>query len=195
MRETDSPAFSRRFACLTVMIMRATLLALSTVVLLEAFAAPVDAQVKFGIQGAVITGVSDLSTILPGAPDLSSTYGVGARVALQPPLSPVGVVGQGVYYFPDANDYGLQTYSLAAQFRLSTPVITPYALGGWQWRRTSPAGVSNTENGAMLGVGVQLNFGISVFLEGNYEFHEELTGNPDFDTDPFVIKGGIMFGG
>ncbi len=176
-------------------MMRATLLTLSTVVLLMALAAPVDAQVKFGIQGAVITGVDDLSTILPGAPDLNSTYGVGARVALQPPLSPIGVVGQGIYYFPDATDYNYSTYSLAAQFRLSTPVITPYALGGWQWRRTSSAGVSNTENGAMLGVGVQLNFGISVFLEGNYEFHEELTGNPDFDTDPFVIKGGIMFGG
>lgn len=175
--------------------MRPAPLILSTVFALVVLAVPADAQFNFGVQGAAISGVDDLGTIVPGAPDLSGTYGVGARVAFQPPLSPIGVIGQGTYYFPDAADYSYSTYSLAARFRLSIPVITPYALGGWQWRRTSSAGASNTENGAMLGVGVQLNFGISVFLEGNYEFHEELTGNPDFDTDPFVIKGGIMFGG
>jgi len=46
----------------------------------------------------------------------------------------------------------------------------------------------------MFGLGVQLNLGVSLFLEGIYEFNEELTGVPDFDTDPIVIKGGIMFG-
>ena len=84
--------------------------------------------------------------------------------------------------------------ALAAQYRISTPLVSPYALGGWQWRRTSTGGTSNTENGAMFGLGVQLNLGVSLFLEGIYEFNEELTGVPDFDTDPIVIKGGIMFG-
>ena len=47
----------------------------------------------------------------------------------------------------------------------------------------------------MLGVGVQLNLGISLFLEANWEFHDEVTGMPDFDNDPIVIKGGITVGG
>jgi len=104
------------------------------------------------------------------------------------------VVGQGVYYFPDAADYSYSTYSLAAQFRLSLPLISPYALGGWQWRRTSSGGTSNTEGGAMVGVGVQLNFVVSLFLEANWEFHDEVAGTTDFDNDPIVIKGGIIFG-
>ena len=167
--------------------MRRMLLTLSTVFALVALAAPVDAQFNFGAQGAVITGVDDLN-------NLSNTYGLGARVGFQAPLLPIGVLGQGVYYFPDAADFSYSTYSLAASFRISTPMISPYGLGGWQWRRTSTGGASNTENGAMIGVGVELNLGVSLFLEGTYEFTEELTGNPDFDNNPIVIKGGIIFG-
>ena len=174
--------------------MRHMLLTLSTVCALVALAAPADAQIKFGAQGAVMTSLDDLSAILPGAPKLSGTYGVGARAALQPPLLPIGLVAQGVYYFPDADDYDYLTYSIAAQLRMSTPVVSPYALGGWQYRRTSTGGTSNTESGAMIGVGVQLNFGVALFLEGTFEFNEELTGLPDFDNNPIVIKGGIMFG-
>ena len=48
--------------------------------------------------------------------------------AFQPPALPIGVVAQGVYYFPDAVDYDYLTYSLAAQFRISTPLVSPYAL-------------------------------------------------------------------
>jgi hypothetical protein len=174
--------------------MRGSFLTLATVFGLVALAAPADAQFSFGAQGAVITGVDDLSTILPGAPDLSNTYGLGARVVFQAPVLPIGLVGQGTYYFPDVDDYDYSTFSVAARFRLSTPLISPYGLGGWQWRRTSTGGTSTTESGAMLGVGVELNLGISLFLEGTYEFTEELPGNPDFDNQPIVIKGGIMFG-
>ena len=174
--------------------MRHMLLTISTVLALVALAAPAGAQFKIGAQGAVITGVDSLSTVVPGAADLNDTFGLGARVALQPPLSPIGVVGQGVYYFPDADDYSYSTYSLAAQLRMPTPLISPYALGGWQWRRTSSGGTSSTENGAMLGVGVQLNFVVSLFLEANFEFHEEVAGTTDFDKNPIVIKGGIIFG-
>jgi len=159
--------------------MRRMLLTLSTVIALVALAAPVDAQFNFGAQGAVITGVDDLS-------NLSNTYGLGARVGFQAPLLPIGVLGQGVYYFPDAADFSYSTYSLAGSFRISTPLISPYALGGWQWRRTTSAGTTSTESGAMLGVGVQLNLGVSLFLEANWEFHE--------GDDPIVIKGGIMIG-
>ena len=174
--------------------MRRILLTLSTVFALVALAAPVDAQLKFGAQGAVMSSVDDLSTITPGAPDLSGTFGLGARVALQPPLAPIGVVAQGVYYFPDVDDYDYMTYSIAAQLRMTTPLLSPYALGGWQWRRTSFAGTSGTESGAMIGVGVQLNFMVALFLEGTLEFNDEVTGMPDFDNKPIVIKGGIIFG-
>ena len=174
--------------------MRHMLLTISTVFALVALTAPADAQFNIGAQGAVISGVGDLSTVSPGAPDLNNTYGLGARVGLQPPLSPIGVVGQGVYYFPDAADYSYSTYSLAARLRLSTPLLSPYVLGGWQWRRASSGGTSNTESGAMFGVGVQLNFVVSLFLEGNFEFHEEVAGTTDFDNNPIVIKGGIIFG-
>ena len=77
---------------------------------------------------------------------------------------------------------------------MSTLLISPYALGGWQWRQTSSGGTSSTENGAMLGVGVQLNFVVSLFLEANFEFHEEAARTTDFDNNPIVIKGGIIFG-
>ena len=176
------------------MNMRRSFLTLATAFVLVALAAPADAQFSFGAQGAVITGVDDLSMILPGAPDLNSTYGLGARVVFQAPVLPIGLVGQGTYYFPDADDSSYSTYSLAARFRLSLPLISPYGLGGWQWRRTSTGGTSNTESGAMIGVGVELNLGVSLFLEGTYEFTEELSGNTDFDNAPIVIKAGIMFG-
>ena len=174
--------------------MRRMLLTLSTVFALVALAAPLDAQlpVKIGVQGAVVTSLEDVSAD-PTALDLNSTFGAGVRAALQPPLFPVGVVAQGVYYFPDLTDSSFLTYSLAAQLRLSTPLISPYAIGGWQWRRASVAGVSNTENGLMVGVGAQLSFGL--FAEATMEFNEEVTGLPDFDTDPIVIKVGIIFGG
>ncbi len=176
------------------MNMRPMPLIIATTFVLVALARPADAQFSFGAQGAVITGVDDLSTILPGAPDLSNTFGLGARVVFQAPVLPIGLVGQGTYYFPDADDYNYSTYSLAARFRLSIPLISPYGLGGWQWRRTSTGGTSSTESGAMIGVGVELSLGVSLFLEGTYEFTEELSGNPDFVNAPIVIKAGIMFG-
>ena len=169
------------------------LLSLSTafaLVALVALAAPVDGQLNFGVQGAYLTGVDD-----SGPASLNNTFGLGGRVGFSPPLSPIGVIGQGTYYFPDIDDFSYSTYSLAAQFRLSVPMLTPYAIGGWQWRRTSFAGTSSTESGAMIGVGVQLNFMVALFLEGTLEFNDEVTGMPNFDNKPIVIKGGIIFGG
>ena len=175
--------------------MRRLLLTLTVAVASAALAQPASAQLplKFGVQGAVMTGLEDISGTVPaGASDLNGTFGLGARVALQPPLLPVGVVGQGVYYFPEG-DGSYLTYSLAAQLRLPLPMLSPYAIGGWQWRRTSN-GESNTENGLMIGGGVQLDLGVSLFLEGTFEFNDEIEGAPDFDNNPFVIKGGVLLG-
>ena len=165
--------------------MRRLLLTLSVAVACVAVAQPAEAQLKYGLQGALITALEEAS-------DLNGTFGIGPRVALQPPLLPIGVVGQGVYYFPEG-DGSYMTYSLAAQLRLPLPVFNPYAIGGWQWRRSSN-GTSETVNGAMIGVGVQLNLAVSVFLEGSFEFNDEVTGFPDLDNNPIVIKGGILLG-
>ena len=86
------------------------------------------------------------------------------------------------------------TASIAAQLRLTTPVISPYVLGGWQIRRSETGGISNDESGPLIGIGVQVNFALSLFLEGTMEFRDEITGSPAFDTDPIVIKGGILIG-
>ena len=175
--------------------MRRMLLALSTVFALVALAAPVDAQINLGAQGAVLTSVDDFPD--PAAPKLSGTFGLGARAVFQPPLAPFGLLAQGVYYFPDVDDSSYSTYSLAARLRLSTPMISPYAIGGWQWRRGSSGGESSTENGVMVGVGIQLHFAVALFVEATMEFNDEVdvTGVTDFDNNPIVIKAGIMFGG
>jgi len=177
--------------------MRRLLLTLTLAVASAALANPAEAQLplKYGVQAGYMTGLEDISAAAAaaGALDFNGTFGLGARVALQPPVLPIGLVGQGVYYFPEG-DGSYMTYSLAAQLRLPLPVISPYAIGGWQFRRSSGGGSSNTESGAMIGAGVQLNLGLSLFLEGTMEFNEEVTGLPDFDNNPIVIKGGIMLG-
>jgi opacity protein-like surface antigen len=158
-----------------------------------ALAQPASAQLplKYGVQAAYLTGLSEIAGV-PNPAD--GTFGLGARVALQPPVLPVGLVAQGVYYFPEG-DGSYMTYSLAAQLRLPLPVVSPYAIGGWQFRRRSDGGVSETEteSGAMLGAGVQINLGLSLFLEGTMEFNEAPSSTTDADNS-VVIKGGVMLG-
>ena len=179
--------------------MRRLLLTLTVAVASVALVQPASAQlpISYGVQGAFLTSLDEVDAAASdGSFDLNGTFGLGARVAFEPPAFPIGVVGQGVYYFPDCAglDCGYLTYSIAAQLRLPLPTISPYAIGGWQWRRGSVEGESNTESGAMVGVGLQFNLGVSLFLEGSMEFNEEISTNPDFDNDPIVIKGGIMLG-
>jgi hypothetical protein len=114
---------------------------------------------------------------------------------LDPPLFPLGVIGSATYYFPDIDDLTYWTATAAAQLRLPLPVVKPYVLAGWQLRRTGFMDESGNENGPMVGAGVQLDFALSLFLEGTMEFNDEITEAPDFDNNPIVIKGGILFGG
>jgi hypothetical protein len=167
--------------------MRRLLLTLSLAAALVVAAQPAEAQFKYGLQGALMTGIDE-------ATGLDGTVGIGPRLAFQPPLLPIGVVGQGVYYFPEGEG-SYMTYSLAAQLRLPLPMVNPYAIGGYQWRRSSGGGESNTESGFMAGVGVQLNLGVSLFLEGTVEIGDDIPGAPeDFDNTAFVIKGGVLLG-
>jgi hypothetical protein len=180
--------FIHPFLLLERITMRRLLLTLTVATASVALAQPADAQLplKYGVQAAMSTSVDE-------ATGLDGTFGLGARVALQPPVLPIGVVAQGVYYFPDG-DFDYLTYSLAGQLRLPLPLVSPYAIAGWQWRRTSAGGTSDTQNGPMVGVGAQLNLGITLFLEGSMEFNDIPEGSPDFDNDPIVIKGGILLG-
>ena len=172
--------------------MRRLLLSASVAAAVLAVAQPLEAQFTFGAQGAMITSFDEIS----GGPNLNNKFGIGPRVVFSPPALPIGFVGQGVYYFPDdaGFDFGYLTYSLAATFSLPFPTVSPYAIGGWQWRRFSGDFIDETQNGAMLGIGVTFNLGVSLFLEGSYEFGDDIEA-PDFDNDPLVIKAGIMFGG
>jgi hypothetical protein len=173
--------------------MRHTLLTISAVLALAVLASPVDAQVplKFGAQGAVITSVDDITT----DQGLSGTFGLGGRVMLDPPLFPVGVIGSATYYFPDIDDLTYWTATAAAQLRLPLPVVKPYVLAGWQIRRSSIGDFSSNTNGPVVGAGIQLDLGLSLFLEGTLELNDEVAEAPDLDNNPIVIKGGVLFGG
>lgn len=173
--------------------MRRMLLTASVALACVALARPVDAQFQFGAQGAYMTGLGDLT----GGADLNGTMGLGARVQFSPPIPAlsIGVVGQGVHYFPDCGgaDCSYMTYGLGAKFGLGLPMISPYVIGGWQWRR-SGNGTTTTENGATVGLGVQLGM-VPVFVEATMEFNEELAAAPNYDNNPLVLQAGVLLGG
>ena len=170
--------------------MRRLFLTASVALVCAAAAQPAAAQVSFGGQAAFMTGLEDVQ-----AGDMNGTFGIGPRVELTPPIPvlQLGIVGQGVYYFPDG-DVNYMTYGLGAKLGLSTPVVSPYVIGGWQWRRSSLGDVSVTENGPTIGVGVGLGV-IPVFVEATFEFNDEIPSDPDFDNNPMVIQAGVLVGG
>jgi hypothetical protein len=174
--------------------MRRSLLTLSAVFVLAVLANPVNAQFKIGAQGALISSIDQVAASLDQARQ-NGTLGAGGRIMLDPPLFPLALVGSAIYYFPDCTgDCSYYTASIAANLRLPMPVISPYVLGGWQIRRRTENGVSTDESGPMVGVGLQLNFGLSLFLEGTMEFNSDNVTLPTLDNDPIVIKGGILIG-
>lgn len=180
---------------LEIMLMRLATWIFGAVFALAAWAAPTEAQVKLGVQATTLTSIDDAGS---GTLD-SGTFGLGARAMIDPPLSPISGFVSGTYYFP-GDDLNYWTATAAAQIRAPLPVVKPYALVGWQLRRTSfdspLADDSSTDNGPVLGAGVQFDLGVSLFIEGTYEFTDggDL-GGVAFDDDPIVIKGGIMLGG
>lgn len=168
--------------------MRRVLLTLSAVFALVVLANPVEAQFKIGVQGAMITSLGSVQ-------ELDGRLGAGARLMLDPPLFPLALVGGFVYYSPDCADCKYLTASLAAQLRIPLPLVAPYVIGGLQTRRTTVAGTTESETGVMIGAGVQVNLGLSLFLEGTLELNSDPDiAIPDFDNDPIVIKGGILIG-
>jgi hypothetical protein len=171
--------------------MRGALLSLVAVTALFLGANPAAAQLSVGVHGAAITSIDELTTGT-GTVDLANTYGVGGRVVLGAPLFPISLVGAAEYYFTDcgALDCSLWTAEAGVNLGLPLPVVKPYVHAGLQ-RRTSQDG---SVNGFVAGVGVQLNFVVSLFVEGLVEFVDLPTGIPSTtDVSPLVIKAGIIF--
>lgn len=170
--------------------MRRLLLAASVAVACATMAQPVDAQFQFGVQGAYMTGLEEVT----GGGDLNGTVGVGGRVQFSPPIPTlsIGIVGQGVYYFPEDGDY--MTYGLGAKLGLAFPMISPYVIGGYQWRRMGDGTTTVTENGFTAGAGVQLGM-VPIFVEAMLEFNDEIPSAPDFDNNPLILQVGFLIGG
>jgi hypothetical protein len=163
--------------------MRRFVVILGAVLVLVVSASAVDAQLNYGIQGAMITSLEE-------AGGLDGRFGVGGRIGLNAPLLPIGVYGSGTYYFPDDTavpDLKYYTLSLGARLGIPLVIIQPYVVGGWQWRTAKVASLSNTENGAFVGVGVAFS---KLFIEGSIEVNDEIVG---IDTTPIVIKAGFTF--
>ena len=178
--------------------MRRSMFALSTVFAFALMANPVDAQIKFGVHGAAITGLDEVVIAGQNVGVPSGTYGIGGRAMLDPPLLPVALVASGTKYFPEG-DGSLWTATLAAQLRIPLPIIKPYVTGGYQIRPEDAAG--NSQNGLMVGAGLQLDLGVSIFLEGGLEIGKDIDPADipglaaALDTNRIVVKGGVMFGG
>ena len=167
--------------------MRRFAFALSAVLALAVLAVPAEAQLKFGGQVALVTGLDDVATNVENP--LNSTFGIGGRVGFEPPALPVGVYGSVTYYFPEGDDTNYWTGSVFGKLGLPLPVIAPYAVLGVQRRATSVGNLDASDNGLFAGIGVSL---ASIFIEGTMEFTEDAI--PDVNENPIVLKGGIMIG-
>jgi hypothetical protein len=173
--------------------MRRLLLPFAASFALVALAQPVDAQLKFGAHGAVITGLDEVTDAGTAVTTINGTFGLGGRVMLDPPLLPVALVGSGTYYLTDDTEPSYYTATLAGQLRLPLPVVKPYATLGYQYRKSEGA---DAETGFMLGAGLQLDFAVSLFLEGTFEVGDDIAvAAEQLNTNRIVFKGGVLFGG
>ncbi|MDX1495563.1 MAG: hypothetical protein R3253_15960, partial [Longimicrobiales bacterium] len=74
--------------------MRRFMYVLSAAFALALFVTPAEAQLKFGAQASLVTGLEEASA-------LDGTFGLGARVMVDPPILPVGGFVDATYYFPE----------------------------------------------------------------------------------------------
>ena len=164
----------------------------------------VDAQVQFGVQGSYIAGgFGSLSDAIDEIEDrdLSGDFGIGGRLAITPPALPLGGYAAVTYFFPscEAADCSYWTADLGATLAVPLPVVRPYVVGGWQFKKYDldlANFSSDVENNPFAGLGVQFNLGVSLFLEGVWEFEGDVLpgSTEELSITPFVIKGGVLFG-
>jgi len=173
--------------------MRRSLFVFAIIAAIAVSVSPAHAQLKFGVQGAVISGVQDIVITGSDVGAINGAPGLGGRIVLDPPRSPFGVIASATYYFVEEGAPKYWTGTLAAQLRLPLPAVRPYALGGWQLRDFKGAA---GESGPVVGLGVQLDLGVSLFLEGALELAAdlELSGLEAIGRNRLVIKGGALLG-
>jgi hypothetical protein len=174
--------------------MRRAFLTFAAVAATALFVQPAAAQIQLGVHGAYIASLDELIVNGTNVSDYKGDIGVGGRVVLAPPLSPITGFASGTYYLADG-DESVWTATLGAQLRVPLPVVKPYVAGGYQIRPEDAAG--NAQNGFTVGGGVQL---LSFFIEGMYEIGDDidpadLGGVGDaIKTNRLVIKAGLLFG-
>lgn len=158
-------------------------LAVAAAAVFALVAAPQDAQaqvpVKFGVHVANATDVAD------------GTWGLGARVGIDPPVMPLSFFGTVDYFFPDCGDgdCGYQNFAVDANFTpLPFPMVDVYLTGGLLLRRLSIEDASETFTGFSLGAGVAFNFVASAYLEARNEFFSDEDGG-----NQILIRLGLLF--
>jgi hypothetical protein len=131
---------------------------------------------------------------------MTASVALACATVAQPAVAQVSFGGQAamITMLDDATDLN-GTFGVGPRVEFSppipTPMISPYVIGGWQWRRVSAEGFDAvTEDGATVGVGVGLGM-VPVFVEVSMEFNEEDPAFPDVDNDPVVIQAGVLVGG
>lgn len=150
----------------------ATAAALATLTLAPA---GLQAQASFGVTGAYHV---DFEAV-----------GVGALVEAPLPAlhENVGIMGEFIWFFPDAGDLFEVNGNLTYDFALDDSTLTPFALGGLTLARTSAGGFSSTDVGLNLGGGVTFgDSGLRPSVGGRLELR---------DATGFVIFGSIILGG
>jgi opacity protein-like surface antigen len=170
--------------------------ALALVVAGAALPQAAEAQLKFGVHAAYADGGD---AVLPDA-----SFGLGARVGIDPPLIPFSFWAHGDYYFVDDTQEGSETFSngyqtvgLDAHFSpLPFPMVTPYLSGGVLLRRASvdngTVSASDTDTGFAVGLGADIGVIVSGTVQVRYEIFGDAEGT-DISLNQLVVRAGITF--
>lgn len=100
--------------------------------------------------------------------------GLGARLALQLPGG-FRLAGSGDWFFPEC-DGGCRYVAASLDLHVPLtplPLVTPYGVAGWSWRRSDLGDDVATQVEKGLGVGLGLRVGsaeLALYAEARYEF-------------------------
>jgi hypothetical protein len=158
--------------------------ALALVVAGAALPQAAEAQLKFGAHAAFAENIGE-----------DGSFGLGARVGIDPPLLPFSFWAHGDYYFPDdvgSISTGYQTVGADVHFSpLPFPMVTPYLSGGVLYRRATLEGFdASSATGFVVGAGVDIGVLVSGTIQIRREFFAD---DADVPGDQWTIRAGITF--
>ncbi|MDT8341602.1 MAG: outer membrane beta-barrel protein [Longimicrobiales bacterium] len=166
---------------------RITLLTVAAALALAFLPGAADAQLRFG---AHVARAQDLPGFDAAGGD-DGSFGIGARVGIDPPLIPLAFYGTFDYFFPDCGslDCDYQNFAIDTNFTfLPLLLLDLYATGGITFRRFELEDESDTATGFSLGGGVSFNFLVNAYLEARNEFFDGDDGG-----DQLLIRLGVLF--